>query len=156
MIKDHIAPLKNNKARKPSVLPFSHSHAIPEITMSSKLVLPQCQENPTHLNHPPPPEKPLRIQICGDLEYLDKLFQNGNKIARPETSAALPAHFDEPCLELVQMAFKLLYGREPDTEVPRDIVPRHQYHLWRYRIGDRILPEPMYVKEISFHVLEYY
>lgn len=123
--------------------------------MYSKLVLPQCQENPAHLNHPPPPEKPLRIQIEGDLKYLDKLFLGGIKITQPDVNDDRPVDFAEPCLELVQMTFKLLYGRNPDPDNPLDMIPRHQYYLWRHRIGDQILPVPTYVKEIPIPVLEY-
>lgn len=127
-----------------------------KLTMSAKLVLPQCQETPAHLGHPPPFDKPLRIQISGDLEHLDKMFHGGAEIARPKINDAPPVDFAEPCLQLVQTAFKLLYGRDPDLENPLDMIPRHQYYLWRHRIGDQILPEPMYVREIPNTILEYY
>ncbi|KAI1745540.1 hypothetical protein F4680DRAFT_105724 [Xylaria scruposa] len=52
--------------------------------------------------------------------------------------------FIEPGLRLVQMAFQLLYGRDSGPGNPSDMVPRHQYDIWRGATKDRVLlPEPI-------------
>ncbi|KAI1379140.1 hypothetical protein F4677DRAFT_442868 [Hypoxylon crocopeplum] len=98
--------------------------------MVSKLVLPQCEQHPTHMNHSPPPEKPLRIQIMGFNKYLDRLFDDGTKLPTPKHEADIAEDFIEPGLRLARMAFRLLYGRDPEPETSWDMIPQHQYdHL---------------------------
>lgn len=118
--------------------------------MTFKLVLPQCGQTPTCVNHPPEWEKPLRIQIIALNKDLDNLFDDGLKMPTPKSSMDRAAEFIEPGLRLVQMAFRLLYGRDPDPGNPSDMVPRHQYDIWRGATEDRVLlPKPMYVLSIS-------
>ncbi|KAI1299873.1 hypothetical protein F5Y03DRAFT_364995 [Xylaria venustula] len=112
--------------------------------MAFKLVLPQCEQTPPCMNHPPEWENPLRIQIGSDIVDLNNLFGDGVKITSPKSSLNRSAEFIEPGLRLVQMAFRLLYGRDPDPGNPSDMVPRHQYDVWRGATADRtLLPEPI-------------
>ncbi|KAF2964885.1 hypothetical protein GQX73_g8682 [Xylaria multiplex] len=112
--------------------------------MVFKLILPQCEQTSTCVNHPPEWEKPLRIQISGWNKDLDNLFEDGLKMPKPKSSMDRATEFIEPGLRLVQMAFRLLYSRNPDPATPSDMVPRHQYDIWRGATPDRVLlPEPM-------------
>ncbi|KAI0535877.1 hypothetical protein GGR58DRAFT_515031 [Xylaria digitata] len=132
--------------------------------MAFKLVLPQCEQIPTCVNHPPEWKKPLRIQVMGLNKDLDNLFDDGIKCPRPRAPYLAPwrlelpfsegsqlerhvdraTEFIEPGLRFVQMAFRLLYGRDPDPRNPSDIVSRHQYDIWRGATADRVLlPEPI-------------
>ncbi|KAI0489837.1 hypothetical protein F4859DRAFT_462554 [Xylaria cf. heliscus] len=112
--------------------------------MVFKLVLPQCEQTPTCVNHPPEPDKPLRIQIIGLNKDLDNVFDDGTKWPTPKSSLDKATEFIEPGLRLVQMAFCLLYGRDPDPGNPSDMVPRHQYDIWRGATEDRVLlPKPI-------------
>jgi hypothetical protein len=102
------------------------------------------------VNHPPQWEKPLRIQVSSLNKDLDNLFDDGIKMPTPKNSLDRAAEFIEPGLRLVQMAYRLLYGRDPDPGNFSDMVPRHQYDIWRGATADRVLlPEPMYVLSIS-------
>ncbi|KAI3332454.1 hypothetical protein HD806DRAFT_480605 [Xylariaceae sp. AK1471] len=75
---------------------------------------------------------------------LDNLFDDGLKMPTPKSSLDKAADFIEPGLRLVQMAFRLLYGCDPDPGNPSDMVLRHQYDIWRGATADRVLlPEPI-------------
>ncbi|KAI1171012.1 hypothetical protein F4777DRAFT_566894 [Nemania sp. FL0916] len=114
--------------------------------MAFKLVLPQCGQTPGCVNHPPEPDKPLRIQIMGLLNDIDNLFDDGMKMPRPKHTEKLAAdNFIEPGLRLARIGFGLLYGRDVDPGNSSDMVPRHQYDVWRVATPDRvILPEPIH------------
>ncbi|KAI0102205.1 hypothetical protein GGR51DRAFT_298461 [Nemania sp. FL0031] len=112
--------------------------------MAFRLVLPQCEQTPTCVNHPPESEKPLRIQVMGDNKDLNNLFDDGTKMPTPKSSMDKAKEFIKPGLELARMTFRLLYGRDPDPGNPSDMVPRHQYDIWRGATADRVLlPEPI-------------
>ncbi|KAI1146655.1 hypothetical protein F4825DRAFT_440057 [Nemania diffusa] len=112
--------------------------------MAFKLVLPQCAQTPTCVNHPPESEKALRIQVMGDNKDFDNLLDDGTKMPTPKSSMDKATEFIKPGLQVAQMAFRLLYGREPDPGNPSDMVPRHQYDIWRGATPDRVLlPEPI-------------
>ncbi|KAI1192175.1 hypothetical protein F5B17DRAFT_379746 [Nemania serpens] len=112
--------------------------------MAFKLVLPQCEQISTCVNHSPEWEKPLRIQVMCSYDDVDRLFDDGTKMPRPNSSLDQPAKLIEPGLRLARMGFRLLYGRDPDPGNPSDMVPRYQYNLWRGATKDRvILPEPI-------------
>ena len=112
--------------------------------MVTKLVLPSCERDPTHPNHPPQLQKPLRIQIMGMSKHIDSLFDDGAKI--PQEAVQTPgvnspgAEFDETGLRFAKMAFNLLYGRDPNPDVAADFVPRHQHSTFpkvdEYEPGD--------------------
>ncbi|KAI8624727.1 hypothetical protein F5Y19DRAFT_453022 [Xylariaceae sp. FL1651] len=80
----------------------------------------------------------------GEIEDLNKLFDDGLKMPTPEYHQDIGTEFIEPGLRLVQMAFRLLYDCDPDPGNPSDIVPRDQFNLWRVATPDRVmLPEPI-------------
>lgn len=99
--------------------------------MLTKLVLPSCERNPTHPNHPPQLQKPLRIQAMGLSKHIDSLFDDGAKI--PQEAVQTPgvdspgAEFDATGLQFAKMVFNLLYGRDPTPDVAADFVPQHQH-----------------------------
>ncbi|KAI1178933.1 hypothetical protein F4777DRAFT_40991 [Nemania sp. FL0916] len=105
--------------------------------MASKLILPPCADSPAHMHHPPPPDKPLRIQVGGHLDWIDQLFDDGTKIFRPEATFFSLDEYAEPCLRLIKMSFNLLYGRDPDPETPLDMVLRYQSYIFQGRTGDK-------------------
>ncbi|KAI1113676.1 hypothetical protein F5Y14DRAFT_417459 [Nemania sp. NC0429] len=112
--------------------------------MAFKLVLPQCERTPTCVNHPPEREKPLRIQVISSYKDLKHLFEDDIPVPAPKSPSDRAPEFIEPGLRLVQTAFRLLYGCDPDPGNPSDLVPRHQYDIWRGATEDRVLlPEPI-------------
>ncbi|KAI5862903.1 hypothetical protein GGS23DRAFT_570054 [Durotheca rogersii] len=105
--------------------------------MPANLIIPRCEQNPVHPNHPPPQDKPLRIQILGLNKIIDQLFGDGAKMPsedRPITSTTLD--FDEVGLRFAKMAFKQLYGRDVDPNTPSDFVPRYQYNTFHGKVGE--------------------
>ncbi|KAI0206540.1 hypothetical protein F4808DRAFT_407775 [Astrocystis sublimbata] len=130
-----------------SLPPLSH-----QVTMTSKLILPQCEQTPICVNHPPEWEKPLRIQINAHYDDLDKVFEDGMKMPRLNPMDVEKAtDFHEAGLRLARMAFRLLYGRDPDLENPSDMVPRHQYRLWERATKDHDT-SPLDSKPMSYNI----
>ncbi|KAF2728455.1 hypothetical protein EJ04DRAFT_538387 [Polyplosphaeria fusca] len=73
--------------------------------MALELHIPPCIHNPPHHFHPPPPDKPLRIQIQGPLESIQKLL--------PHTSWHPIKPFPQPPgLLLASLTHQKLYGKE--------------------------------------------
>lgn len=86
--------------------------------MALELFIPPCIHNPRHRLHPPPPTKPLRIQIQGPLESIQKLL--------PKTSWDKIVHFPQPGgLELARLTHRALYGEEGSIPAVRD-----EYLAW--------------------------
>ena len=73
--------------------------------MALELFIPPCIHNPRHCLHPPPPTRPLRIQIQGPLESIQKLL--------PNTSWHKIVPSPQPGgLELASLTHRALYGEE--------------------------------------------
>jgi hypothetical protein len=98
----------------------------PQISMALKLFIPSCIHNPRHCLHPPPPPRPLRIQIQGPLESIQKLL--------PDISWDKIVDFPQPGgLELASLTYQALYGEEGSIPAVRD-----EYLVWAME-GRRLL-----------------
>jgi hypothetical protein len=90
--------------------------------MALELFIPPCIHHPRHRLHPPPPSRPLRIQIQGPLESIQKLL--------PKISWHEIVRFPQPGgLELATLTHRALYGEELEEA---DGVPavRDEYLAW--------------------------
>jgi hypothetical protein len=86
--------------------------------MALELFIPPCIYNPCHHLHPPPLAKPLRIQIQGPLESIQKLL--------PKTSWDKIVRFPQlGGLELASLIHRALYGEEGSIPTVRD-----EYLAW--------------------------
>jgi hypothetical protein len=94
--------------------------------MAYKLHIPHCICSPSHPLHPPPLEKPLRIQIEGPLIAVKRLL--------PETiwnPNILSPVFPQPGgLELAKLAHREIYGHDVRLDVTNDLVIRDEYLGW--------------------------
>ncbi|KAJ4863860.1 hypothetical protein T069G_00390 [Trichoderma breve] len=79
--------------------------------MALQLHIPSCIRSPVHAHHPPPPDKPLRIQIEG-----------------PLPSGPL----------LAKLAYRTIYGSDPSPGIENDIVVRDEYLGWIRETIDQI------------------
>jgi len=92
--------------------------------MALELFILPCIHNPRHRLHPPPPTGPLRIQIQGLLESIQKLL--------PQTSWHEIVRFPQPGgLELAAVTHRALYGEEGGLE-KADSIPavQDEYLAW--------------------------
>ncbi|KAI1172503.1 hypothetical protein F4777DRAFT_508527 [Nemania sp. FL0916] len=107
--------------------------------MALELYIPPCIRNPIHPHHPPPPDKPLRIQIEGPLVAVERLFPNIQwhvKDYEPK--------FPQPAgLKLAELTYSLLYGRNASPDIQGDLVVRHEYLGW--------IMKPKPVQEIDYY-----
>ncbi|KAG8670690.1 hypothetical protein FPOAC1_010123 [Fusarium poae] len=82
---------------------------------------------PAHPRHPPPIDQPLRIQIEGPLNSINKLlpgvdWQLEGGVFRPPLQAAGP--------ELARVTFRTIYRHDVRPEVDGDMVVRDEYLGW--------------------------
>ncbi|KAI1108268.1 hypothetical protein F5Y14DRAFT_445601 [Nemania sp. NC0429] len=107
--------------------------------MALELYIPPCIRNPIDPHHPPPPNKPLRIQIEGPLVAIERLFpkiQWHVKDVQPE--------FPQPAgPKLAELTYSLLYGRNASPDIQGDLVVRHEYLGW--------IMHPKPVQEIDYY-----
>ncbi|KAI0875282.1 hypothetical protein GGS24DRAFT_456167 [Hypoxylon argillaceum] len=107
--------------------------------MALELYIPPCIRNPINPHHPPPPNKPLRIQIEGPLVAVERLFPNIQwhvKDVQPE--------FPQPAgPKLAELTYSLLYGRDASPDIQGDLVVRHEYLGW--------IMDPKPVQEIDYY-----
>lgn len=94
--------------------------------MGYELHIPPCVSNPAHPFHPPPLEKPLRIQIEGPKVAIQKLFPSILWHTDPLALVfpQLASH------ELARMTYQAVYGRDARPEVATDVVVRDEYLGW--------------------------
>jgi len=95
----------------------------PQISMALELFIPPCIHRPRHRLHPPPLDQPLRIQIQGPLESIQKLLPNisWHEIVR----------FPQPGgLELATLTHRALYGEEGLKEADDVPAVRNEYLAW--------------------------
>ncbi|KAL5316309.1 hypothetical protein ACEPPN_015354 [Leptodophora sp. 'Broadleaf-Isolate-01'] len=91
--------------------------------MALELFIPPCIHNPRHCLHPPPPTRPLRIQIQGPLESIQKLL--------PKISWDKIVRFPQPGgLELASLTRRALYGEEGLEEAGGIPAVRDEYLAW--------------------------
>ncbi|KAI0450423.1 hypothetical protein F5B21DRAFT_490799 [Xylaria acuta] len=89
--------------------------------MALELYIPPCIRNPIDPHHPPPPNKPLRIQIEGPLVAVERLFPN----------IQWHVHDVQPAgPKLAELTYSLLYGRNASPDIQGDLVVRHEYLGW--------------------------
>ena len=94
--------------------------------MALELYIPPCINSPAHPHHPPPLEKPLRIQIDGPLVAIQRLLPD---MTWPVD--ALDRVFPLPGGPgLARLAYRTVYGREVRPEHPGDMVVRDEYLGW--------------------------
>lgn len=94
--------------------------------MGYELHIPPCVSDPAHPLHPPPLEKPLRIQIEGPVVAIQKLLPS-----IPWPTSSLYLVFPQPAgHELARLAYQAVYGRDVRPEVANDAVVRDEYMGW--------------------------
>ncbi|KAI1130333.1 hypothetical protein F5Y10DRAFT_235892 [Nemania abortiva] len=94
--------------------------------MAYKLHIPPCICNPAHPHHPPPKDKPLRIDIGGPLVAIQKLLPESSwnmdsKTAKFPQSAAP---------DLARLMYQALYGQDVGLELANDMVIRDEWLRW--------------------------
>ncbi|KAH6628870.1 hypothetical protein F5144DRAFT_594780 [Chaetomium tenue] len=94
--------------------------------MPFKLHIPPCICTPAHPLHPPPLEKPLRIQIEGPIVAIQKLLPDISWRTDP-LSLVFPQSAGP---ELAKLAYWAIYGRQARPELANDLVVRDEYLGW--------------------------
>ncbi|TWU70405.1 hypothetical protein ED733_000140 [Metarhizium rileyi] len=95
--------------------------------MALELYIPPCIKNPVHPHHPPPAEKPLRIQIEGPLVSIQKL------VPKAKWHTDVFNHtFPQPAGPLLaRLVFEKIFGRQAQPEkIVGDLVIRDEYLGW--------------------------
>lgn len=96
--------------------------------MGLELHIPPCIRDPVHPFHPPPLDKPLRIQIEGPLVSVMKLF--------PDSSWDLGSFHDPPRFPqaagplLANLTYETIYGQPVRPDIEGDLVVRDEYLGW--------------------------
>ncbi|WQF88246.1 hypothetical protein CDEST_13260 [Colletotrichum destructivum] len=91
--------------------------------MALDLYIPPCMRSPSHPLHPPPLNKPLRIQIEGPLVSVQKLFPEA-----PWHVSEIPTPFPQPAGPLlVRLGYRTIYGHEVRPNVANDVIVRDEY-----------------------------
>lgn len=94
--------------------------------MGFELSIPPCVIDPAHPLHPPPSDKPLRLQIEGPLVAVQKLLPSATWRTDP-----LALEFPQPAAqELANLAYRAIYGRDARPEVVGDAIVRDEYLGW--------------------------
>ncbi|KPM43319.1 hypothetical protein AK830_g3286 [Neonectria ditissima] len=94
--------------------------------MGLELDLRPCICTPSHPHHPPPSEKPLRIQIEGPKAAVQRLLPDIQWYTN-----VVDLEFPQPAgLELAKMAYQKIYGREARSDIAGDLVVRDEYLGW--------------------------
>ena len=91
--------------------------------MSLDLYIPPCTLNPAHPNHPPPLDKPLRIQIQGPLESIQKVLPD-----LPWHTNHRSRSFPQPAApKLASATYQALYGTQGGSS---NLIVRDEYMAW--------------------------
>ncbi|KAI1763128.1 hypothetical protein GGR53DRAFT_498665 [Hypoxylon sp. FL1150] len=121
--------------------------------MAFQLHIPDCFRTPVHPLHPPPLDRPLRVQIEGPLVSIQKLL--------PE----VPWHIDvcnpiplQPAApELARLAYRAIYGQDVRLSVENDMTVRDEYLGWVHHKNeidyygvtfDHLVPADEYFPEV--------
>jgi hypothetical protein len=96
--------------------------------MTIPLYIPPCIHTSSGHFHPPPHERPLRIQIEGPLVSIQRLLPHIPWRLRMGYS---DSEFPQPAgPELARLAYQQIYMRDVCPEVPGDLVVRDEYLGW--------------------------
>jgi hypothetical protein len=91
--------------------------------MALNLSIPPCIYEPPHANHPPLPHKPLRINIQGPLETIQKLLPN--TVWHPLKS------FPQPAGQiLANLTHQALYQEDDACTIECNVPIRYEYLSW--------------------------
>lgn len=94
--------------------------------MALKLYIPPCIHDPAHALHPPPLDRPLRVQIEGPLVSIQKLVPDYSWHLKVGSQV-----FPQPGGEaLAKLTYQALYGTDIRPEVVGDITVRDEYLGW--------------------------
>lgn len=94
--------------------------------MALKLYIPPCIHDRPHALHPPPLDRPLRVQIEGPLVSVQKLVPDYSWDLKVGTT-----DFPQPGgVALAKLAYQVLYGIDIRQEVVGDMVVRDEYLGW--------------------------
>lgn len=94
--------------------------------MAFELYVKPCVNSPASPLHPPPLERPLRIQIEGPSVSIEKLLPGTSWHIKPES-----LKFPQPAgTALASLAYQKIYGRKVRQEVAGDMVVRDEYLGW--------------------------
>ncbi|KAJ0163918.1 hypothetical protein CTA2_2119 [Colletotrichum tanaceti] len=105
--------------------------------MALELYIPPCIRTPAGRQHPPRIESPLRVQIDGPLESIQKLFPS----AAWNTSLFSPRPYpQEAGPALAALAFRHIFGTDVRPDVPGDMVVRDEYLGW-IKVEEKVLEE---------------
>lgn len=81
--------------------------------------VPVCVEQPSHPNHPPPAEKPLRISVMGPLYAIQKMFPEVNW---PGEISPDRSFLVEAGTHLSNLVFSTIYDCGPDKSRSDDFI----------------------------------
>lgn len=81
--------------------------------------VPVCAEQPSHPNHPPPEDKPLRVCVLGPLYAIEQICPD---VKWPPGFSSDRSFFDEAGTHLSRLTFSVIYGREPDESRSDDLI----------------------------------
>lgn len=96
--------------------------------MGHELHIPPCIREPVHPFHPPPLEKPLRIQIEGPLVSIRKLFPDATWDLG---SFHVPPRLPQPVGPLLaRLTYETIYGRPVRPGIEGDLIVRDEYLGW--------------------------
>ncbi|KAF2457061.1 hypothetical protein BDY21DRAFT_33193 [Lineolata rhizophorae] len=94
--------------------------------MALELYIPPCVDEPPHPNHPPSPERPLRIHIQGPLVSIQKLLP-GVQFCYDDWEKPFP---QAAGLQLAELAFRTIYGRPADAEMGENLTVCDEDSAW--------------------------
>ncbi|KAM6486692.1 hypothetical protein HDV62DRAFT_227038 [Trichoderma sp. SZMC 28011] len=102
--------------------------------MAPQLHIPSCIRSPVYTHHPPPPDKPLHIQIEGPLASIQKLLPDESR-----NSSEFPPSYPQPSgPSLAKLAYRAIYGSDPRLDIENDLVVRDEYLGWIRQTIDQI------------------
>ncbi|EFY84725.1 extracellular lipase, putative [Metarhizium acridum CQMa 102] len=94
-------------------------------TVTDHALIPKCIQSPAHCFHPPPLDRPVRIQIEGPLVSIQKLL--------PEVPWHVDVHekkFQQAGAELAELTYRTIYGHDVRPFVENDMIVRDEYLGW--------------------------
>ncbi|OHF03067.1 hypothetical protein CORC01_01451 [Colletotrichum orchidophilum] len=94
--------------------------------MALELFIPPCIRSPASRLHLPHIERPLRVQIEGPREYIQKLFPS----VEWETTLRDRKFPQAAGSALAALTFRHIYGMRVRSDVPGDMVVRDEYMRW--------------------------
>ncbi|KAI0114385.1 hypothetical protein GGR51DRAFT_504154 [Nemania sp. FL0031] len=94
--------------------------------MAHELYIPPCIGTPAQPFHSPPLNRPLRIRIEGPLTAIQRLIPNASWDVNISTQT-FPMPGTKP---LAELTYRALYGADPRSGVPRDMVIRDHFLGW--------------------------